>query len=43
MKFLLMKNYIYIKNLLIIYLNETIHIIGQISNQKNFLVIEIMI
>lgn len=25
MKFLLMKNYIYIKNLLIIYLNETIH------------------
>lgn len=34
MKFLLMKNYIYIKNLLIIYLNETIHIIRQIQIKK---------
>lgn len=41
MKFLIMKKYIYIKNLLIIYLNEIIHVIRQI--QKNFLIIEIMI
>lgn len=41
MKFVIMKKYIYIKNLLIIYLNEIIHVIRQI--QKNFLIIEIMI